>query len=90
MGTLTVQDQFLLIRMDAVLDLPHGGQNILPVLIRCQCPKSLRCREFQVHAHTVCQVSHPLHQLRICPGNRLHMDIAIKMVVIPKQPNGSV
>ena len=65
--------------------LLHGAKNGLPALMRCQFPKPVCSRKFQVHAHAICQIPRPGDQFRSSTWNGFQMNISLKMIFITKK-----
>ena len=66
------------------LYLPHGRKYGPAALMRRQPPQSISRRKLQIDAHAICQETGLLDELLRCSRNRLHMDIALKMIDRPQ------
>ena len=86
-----LQASFLIqLSRDPGLDLAHRAQYLVPRLSRRQARQTISRRKLQIHTHTVRQKAYSLNQLRICPRNCFHMDIAVKPMDAAKPIQGLI
>ena len=85
---MAVFHQFLFVLNPAVLDLPHRGQNRGFGFFGGQCPQSRFGGQLNIAAEPVHQQSQLFHQLRGGAGNGLGVNIPVKAVRLPQDPNG--
>ena len=86
-----LQASFLIqLSRDPGLDLAHRAQYLVPRLSRRQARQTISRRKLQIHTHTVRQKAYSLNQLRICPRNCFHMDIAVKPMDAAKPVQGLI
>ena len=88
LGGVAVLHQLLPALLAPHPDLPHGGQDGLLCLVRCQGPEARLRRQLDVDAEPVRQEPQLLHQLRRGAGDGLGVDIAVEAVLLPQDPQG--
>ena len=67
-----------------VLHQTHRCQYVLSGFVRCQKTQALRCRQFNIYAHSVCKKACHLYQPWVSARNCFHVDITLKITYVPE------
>ena len=87
-GRVAVFHLVRLVGQDAVPDLLHGPEDVVPGLVRSQQGQAPGGGQLDVHRKPVRQPAQPLGQRRVRPGDGLGVDVTGEVILLPEDGQG--